>query len=222
MSVNPSATIHPFLTYIAMSQKRTKLAKLPISVNKYGSLDIMVNNAGLSGPANPDIRNVKLLDFDDVFDVNVEGTFLGMKHAARIMSPRNKGSIISICSVASTLGGLGPHAYTGSKHAVLGLNRSVAAELGKHGIRVNCVSPYAVATPLSMSHLPEEERTEAAEVWFRAWAAGVWDLQGVELMADDVVNAVFWASDEAGYISGENLMVDGGFSTTNHSFRVFK
>ncbi|XP_065869264.1 xanthoxin dehydrogenase [Euphorbia lathyris] len=192
-------------------------------VEKFGTLDIMVNNAGLSGRPCPDIRNVELSEFDTVFDVNVKGTFLGMKHAARIMIPLNKGSIVSICSVASTAGGIGPHAYTGSKHAVLGLNRSVAAELGKYGIRVNCVSPYAVLTGLSIAHLPEDERTEDAKAGFRAFAAKNANLQGVELTADDVANAVlFLASDEARYISGDNLMVDGGFTSVNHSLRVFR
>lgn len=183
----------------------------------------MVNNAGLSGTPCPDIRNADLAEFQKVFDVNVKGVFLGMKHAARIMIPRKKGSVISICSVASTIGGLGPHAYTGSKHAVLGLTRNVAAELGKHGIRVNCISPYAVATSLAIAHLPEEERTEGALKGFRNFVGRIANLQGVELTTGDVANAVvFLASDEARYISGDNLMVDGGFTCTNHSFCVFR
>ncbi|CAI9769469.1 unnamed protein product [Fraxinus pennsylvanica] len=169
-----------------------------------------------------DIRNFDLSVFEKVFDVNVKGVFLGMKHAARIMIPAKKGSIISMCSVACTIGGLGPHAYTGSKHAVLGLTRNVAAELGKHGIRVNCISPYAVATSLALAHLPEDERTEVAMIGFHDFVGRNANLQGVELTADDVANAVvFLASDEARYISGSNLMVDGGFTSANHSLRVF-
>ncbi|XP_002527336.2 xanthoxin dehydrogenase [Ricinus communis] len=193
------------------------------TVDKFGTLDIMVNNAGLSGPPCPDIRYTELSDFQKVFDVNVKGTFIGMKHAARIMIPLNKGSIISLCSVASTIGGLGPHGYTGSKHAVLGLTRNVAAELGKHGIRVNCVSPYAVPTNLALAHLHEDERTEDAMAGFKAFARKNANLQGVELTADDVANSVlFLASEESRYISGENLMIDGGFTTSNHSLRVFR
>ncbi|EEF35088.1 short chain alcohol dehydrogenase, putative [Ricinus communis] len=193
------------------------------TVDKFGTLDIMVNNAGLSGPPCPDIRYTELSDFQKVFDVNVKGTFIGMKHAARIMIPLNKGSIISLCSVASTIGGLGPHGYTGSKHAVLGLTRNVAAELGKHGIRVNCVSPYAVPTNLALAHLHEDERTEDAMAGFKAFARKNANLQGVELTADDVANSVlFLASEESRYISGENLMIDGGFTNSNHSLRVFR
>ncbi|KAJ4711517.1 Xanthoxin dehydrogenase [Melia azedarach] len=168
------------------------------TVDKFGILDIMVNNAGISGSPCPDIRNADLSEFEKVFDINVKGVFLGMKHAARIMIPENKGTIISVCSVSSVTGGLGPHAYTGSKHAILGLNKNVAAELGMYGIRVNCISPYAVATGLALAHLPEEERTEDAMVGFRSFVARNANLQGVELTTNDVANAVlFLASDEA-------------------------
>ncbi|KVI09644.1 xanthoxin dehydrogenase [Cynara cardunculus var. scolymus] len=193
------------------------------SVANFGTLDIMVNNAGIGGPPCPDIREFELSTFEKVFDVNVKGTFLGMKHAARIMIPLKKGSVVSLSSVSSAIGGLGPHAYTGSKHAVLGLTKSVAAELGQHGIRVNCVSPYAVLTNLALAHLPEDERTEDAKAGFRAFVGKNANLQGMDLVQEDVANAVvFLASDEARYISGTNLFVDGGFTCTNHSLRVFR
>nr|XP_043633964.1 xanthoxin dehydrogenase-like [Erigeron canadensis] len=194
-----------------------------LAVNKFGTLDIMVNNAGLAGPPCPDIREFPLSLFEKVFDVNAKGTFAGMKHASRIMIPLKKGSIVSISSVAGAIGGLGPHAYTGSKHAVVGLTKSVAAELGKHGIRVNCVSPYAVLTNMAFAHVPEDERTEDALASFKAYFGEQANLRGVDFVPEDVANAVlFLASDEAKYVSGTNLFVDGGFSSTNHSLRAFR
>ncbi|CAF2214220.1 unnamed protein product [Brassica napus] len=96
-------------------------------------------------------------------------------------------------------------------------------ELGQHGIRVNCVSPYAVATKLALAHLPEEERTDDALVGFRNFAAANANLKGVELTVDDVANVVlFLASDESRYVSGDNLMIDGEFTCTSHSFKVFR
>ncbi|GAB2302648.1 Zeaxanthin epoxidase, chloroplastic [Dionaea muscipula] len=193
------------------------------TVNRFGSLDIYVNNAGLLGQPYSDIRDASISEFEKVFDVNAKGVFLGMKHASRIMIPRKKGAIVSVCSVTSTVGGMASHEYTGSKHAVLGLTRSVAAELGKHGIRVNCVSPYAVPTRLSMPYLPEDERTEDILAGFHAFCAGAANLQGVNLTAEDVAKSVlFLASDDASYISGANLMVDGGISVSNHSLRLFR
>ncbi|XP_074282199.1 (+)-borneol dehydrogenase 2-like [Silene latifolia] len=193
------------------------------TVEKFGTLDIMVNNAGMTGPPCNDIRSINLSDFDKVFDINVKGVFIGMKHAARIMIPAKKGSIISLSSVAGGIGGLGPHIYTSSKHAVVGLTKSVAAELGQHGIRVNCVSPYAVPTNLAFPHLAENERTEDVLAGFRAFSAKNANLQGVELTADDVAKSVlFLASDDARYISGDNLMVDGGFTCVNHCLKVFR
>lgn len=197
--------------------------KINFTVAKFGTLDIIVNNAGITGVPCSDIRNVDMSEFDKVFNINVKGMFHGMKHASRIMIPNKKGSIVSLSSVAASIGGLGPHGYTGSKHAVVGLTKNVAAEIGKHGIRVNCVSPYGVPTNLAVAHLPEDERTDNAMAGFQAFMSRNANLQGVELSTEDIANAVlFLASDEAKYVSGVDLLVDGAFSCSNHSLRVFR
>ncbi|XP_074578997.1 zerumbone synthase isoform X1 [Curcuma longa] len=193
------------------------------TAEKYGTIDIMVNNAGITGDKVIDIRDADFNEFKKVFDVNVNGVFLGMKHAARIMIPKRKGSIVSLASVSSVIAGAGPHGYTGAKHAVVGLTKSVAAELGRHGIRVNCVSPYAVPTRLSMPYLPESEMQEDALRGFLTFVRSNANLKGVDLMPKDVAEAVLYlATDESKYVSGLNLVVDGGFSIANHTLQVFE
>jgi len=105
---------------------------------RHGQLDIMFNNAGILGNQSKkkSIVNFDGDEFDGIMRVNVRGAALGMKHAARAMIPRRFGCIISTASVAGVMGGLGPHAYTASKHAIVGLTKNTACELGKYGIRV--------------------------------------------------------------------------------------
>eukprot|EP00257_Ricinus_communis_P022060 XP_015581685.1 secoisolariciresinol dehydrogenase [Ricinus communis] len=119
------------------------------AVSTYGKLDIMFNNAGIVDVNKPRIVDNEKADFERVLSVNVTGVFLGIKHAARVMIPSRSGSIISTASVSSSVGAAASHAYCCSKHAVLGLTKNAAVELGQFGIRVNCLSPYALATPLA-------------------------------------------------------------------------
>ena len=119
-----------------------------VAISKYGKLDIMYNNAGITGNIDPTILGTDNRDFKRVFEVNVYGDFLGAKHAARVMIPVKKGVILFTSSVASVACGESPHAYTMSKHAVVGLMKNLCVELGQYGIRVNCISPCAFATPL--------------------------------------------------------------------------
>ncbi|PWA48435.1 glucose/ribitol dehydrogenase [Artemisia annua] len=190
---------------------------IDIAVATYGKLDIMLNNAGIMDAYKARVIDNEKTDFERVLSVNITGAFLGMKHAARVMVPARGGSIISMASIASNIGGMATHAYTCAKHAMVGLTKNLAVELGQFGIRVNCLSPYAVATPLATSYLGLDEETLEKKMH------SIGNLKGVMLKTDDVAKAaLFLASDEAKYISGHNLFIDGGISIVNPSFSMFQ
>ncbi|KAF5772884.1 putative secoisolariciresinol dehydrogenase [Helianthus annuus] len=117
------------------------------AISEFGKLDIMFNNAGIPGNIEFTILNADNENFKRVLDVNVYGSFLGAKHATRVMIPAKCGVILFTSSSASVVSGEAPHAYTVSKHAVVGLMKNLCVELGQHGIRVNCISPGSVSTP---------------------------------------------------------------------------
>ncbi|KAF5819552.1 putative oxidoreductase [Helianthus annuus] len=188
------------------------------AVSTFGKLDIMFNNAGIPGNLDFTILDSDNDNFKRVFDVNVFGSFLGAKHAARVMIPARQGVILFTSSVASVVSGESPHSYTMSKHAVVGLMKNLCVELGQYGIRVNCISPGSVSTPLVTNAMGLGK----AEVDDIVCASTV--LKGVVPAAEDVAEAaVFLGGDGARYVTGVNLVVDGGYSTTNQSYsRVIK
>jgi NAD(P)-dependent dehydrogenase (short-subunit alcohol dehydrogenase family) len=177
-------------------------AAIAATVAAYGRLDILVNDAGISGSAVEDLFDS--VAWDKIMAVNATGTFLGMKHAIPLMKKAGGGSIVNISSISGVTGQRGIHvAYNASKGAVRTLTKAAAVQHGRDNIRVNSVHPGLMP--------PMRTSGRTADPVVRAKM-----LEGVPLRRDgrveEVANAVlFLASDEASYITGVELYVDGGF-----------
>jgi len=169
------------------------------TVAELGRLDCMFNNAGVPGALGA-LTDTSVEAWDRTFAVLVRGVFLGIKHAARAMQAHG-GSIINTASIASFNAGAGPAAYSTCKAAVLGLTRSAAVELAPARIRVNALCPGLILTPL----LERGQQTNLAEVLARAQP---WPEAGRPEHIAEV--ALFLASDESRFVTGESLVADGG------------
>nr|XP_043627062.1 secoisolariciresinol dehydrogenase-like [Erigeron canadensis] len=184
-----------------------------VTLMKYGKLDIMINNAAIVDDGKLNILDNDKLSFERVMSVNVTGVFLGTKHAARAMIPARSGSIIMLGSVSGSIGGIISHAYSSSKHALVGLTKNIAAELGQYGIRVNCLSPHFIPSPMAKNYINDHP-----DKYTKVYS----NLKGVTLANNDVAEAaLFLASDESRYMSGHNLVLDGGFTVINPVFGLF-
>ncbi|MEX2206797.1 MAG: glucose 1-dehydrogenase [Myxococcota bacterium] len=176
---------------------------------EFGRLDCIFNNAGFGGALGP-VADTPVEEFDLTFAVLVRGVFLGMKHAAPLLR-RQGGSVINTASVAGLVAGYSPHAYAAAKAAVIQLSRSVALELAPQRVRVNCICPGFIATPLALNSVG---RTQTAAQLETA-KAGMAHAQPIPRAGepDDIAQMALWlASDASSFVTGQHFVVDGGFS----------
>jgi NAD(P)-dependent dehydrogenase (short-subunit alcohol dehydrogenase family) len=185
-------------------------AMIEFAVSSYGKIDCQVNNAGSPSPM-VSIVDVDMDDFDRVMAINVRGVMLGMKLVIPHMIKQGSGSIINVSSGSAIRVSYSAHTYVASKAAVSHLTRSVAAEVGRHGIRVNSISPGGIATGIfgKNAGIEGSQADQILDVVKEAFMT----LQPIPRsgVPDDIANAaVFLASDRASFIHGHELLVDGG------------
>jgi NAD(P)-dependent dehydrogenase (short-subunit alcohol dehydrogenase family) len=177
---------------------------ITLAVDEFGGVDIVFNNAGVGGAFGP-VTRIEVEDWDYTFAVLTRGVFLGIKHGAAAMQASGAGgSIINTASIAGLSGGAGPLAYSAAKAAVINLTQSAAVELAHDRIRVNAICPGAINTPLAAG------RADPAVAAERFASLQPWPETGT---GDHIAGAaLFLASDDSRFVTGEALVVDGGLT----------
>lgn len=179
-------------------------------VEAYGRLDCMFNNAGVAGPTGS-IESVNVEGFDEAIGVLLRGVFLGIKHAVPVMKRQGSGSIVNTASIAGLRTGYGNHIYSAAKAGIIQLTRSVAMELGENGIRVNCICPGFIPTPMigRARGLSIDEADRKLDTIRKSFTKA----QPLRRPGDptDIAEAALWlASDASSFVNGHALVVDGG------------
>ena len=192
-------------------------AMIDHAVDRFGRLDCLMNNAGRSSQYAA-IADADLEQFDAVMAVHLRAVLAGMKYAARVMAAQGTGSIINVSSVNGFRAGLGGHYYSAAKAGSIHLTRCAAMELGEKGIRMNSLSPGMIATGafakfVGMQPDEADDHPEYAEAAIGSVVARWQPLQYVGRTDDIAQAALFLASDASRFVTGQNLVVDGGIST---------
>jgi NAD(P)-dependent dehydrogenase (short-subunit alcohol dehydrogenase family) len=191
-------------------------AMIDHALERFSRLHCLVNNAGRGSQFAP-IADVDLEQFDAVIAVHLRAVLAGMKYAARVMAVQGTGSIINVASVNGMRAGLGGHYYSAAKAATIHLTRCAAVELGEKGIRVNSLSPGMIATGafgkyMGMQSDEADDNPEYAEAAIGSILPR-WQPLPYVGRADDIAQAaLFLASDASRFVTGHNLVVDGGIS----------
>ncbi|MDO4601947.1 MAG: 3-oxoacyl-[acyl-carrier-protein] reductase [Eubacteriales bacterium] len=169
-------------------------------IKKYGRIDILVNNAGITKDGL--LMGMSEEDFSKVIDVNLKGCFYGIRHVARQMIRQRSGRIINLASVVGVRGNAGQANYAASKAGIIGLTKSAAKELASRGITVNAIAPGFIKTDMTDALSENIKNSIKEEIPMKEFGN-----------PEDVAKAVsFLASEEAGYITGQVLCVDGGMA----------
>ncbi|WOJ95196.1 SDR family NAD(P)-dependent oxidoreductase [Congregibacter variabilis] len=180
---------------------------LAITIENFGGLDILVNNAGIAAD-NTELMKLELDQWHKVTSINLDGVFLGMRYAGPALEQRGGGSVINISSILGKVGFPGAAAYCASKGGVSLLTKSAALEWAPLNIRVNSVHPGFVETPLVIEALQNDDDGVAVrELLVAAHPLGRLG------QAQEIANAVaFLASDESSFMTGSELVIDGGYT----------
>lgn len=177
-----------------------------------GGLDVMVNNAGISSPLRKSLFDEDLEEFDRVMRVNLLGVMAGTRDAARHMSEHGGGSIINLGSIGGIQAGGGVSSYRASKAAIIHFTKCAAIELAHHEVRVNCLAPGNIPTPILASSATDEdrERLERFEARIRQQMRDDRPLKREGTAADVAEAALYLATDRSRYVTGTVLPIDGG------------
>jgi NAD(P)-dependent dehydrogenase (short-subunit alcohol dehydrogenase family) len=171
------------------------------TVARFGRLDVAVNNAGVEGTPGP-VTDQTPESYAAVFDTNVLGVLLSLKHELRVMLPQRHGSIVNLSSIVGKVGFAGVSVYAASKHAVEGLTKSAALEAAPAGVRVNAVAPGPIDTAMLDRFAGTPENKAGFSASMPIGRAG---------RPEEIAQAiVFLASDKASYLTGQSIPVDGG------------
>ncbi|MBD2310018.1 SDR family oxidoreductase [Chroococcidiopsis sp. FACHB-1243] len=187
-----------------VSSEAAVKALIQKTVESYGRIDCAFNNAGIESPAKP-LHEQSIEDFDKLMAINVRGLFLCMKSEIQQMLTQGAGVIINNSSAAGIIGFAGVSPYSASKHAVMGLTRSAALDYAKQSIRINAVNPGLIATEMT-------DRFSHKDPALEQQLASIVPMGRLGQAEEIAATVVFLCSDAASYITGQPIVIDGGFT----------